>query len=288
MRIAIMTDTNSGITVEEGKELGVYVLPMPVIIGEKTYLEGKDINTNQLSEKMLDGVLTSTSQPSPGSLLEMWDDILDEGYDYILHIPMTSGLSGSCDTAKGLAKGYEGKVIVVDNHRISVPQRESVLEAKRMVDAGYEALEIANYLEETGLDCSIYITVSDLKYLQRSGRLGSTSAFLGSLLNIKPILTIQGEKIDAFAKCRGLKICQRKMIEAIENDIKERFKEVAKENLQVMVAGTLIDKEEIEEWTNMVKEAFPFSNVYYGGLPCSILSHVGPGCMGIGIAIKKH
>lgn len=288
MKIAIMTDTNSGITVDEGKDLGIFVLPMPISIEDVTYLEGKDISTEEMCKKMLEGVTTSTSQPSPGSLLGMWDDILDEGYDYILHIPMTSGLSGSCQTAKGLARSYEGKVIVVDNHRISVPQRESVLEAKRMVDEGFKAKEIAEYLESSGLDCSIYITVSDLKYLQRSGRLGSTSAFLGSLLNIKPILTIQGEKIDAFAKCRGLKICQRKMIEAISNDIETRFKDALKETLQVMVAGTLINKEEIDEWTEMVKEAFPFSEVYYGGLPCSILSHVGPGCMGIAVAIKKH
>lgn len=288
MKIAIMTDTNSGITVEEGKKLGIFVLPMPVIIQDVTYLEGEDISTMDMSEKMLEGVLTSTSQPSPGSLLEMWDDILEEGYDYILHIPMTSGLSGSCQTAKGLAKSYEGKVIVVDNHRISVPQRESVLEAKRMADKGLEAQYIAAYLEQSGLNCSIYITVSDLKYLQRSGRLGSTSAFLGSLLNIKPILTIQGEKIDAFAKCRGLKNCQRKMMEAIQNDIENRFKDIPKENLQVMVAGTLTNEEDIAEWTNMVSKAFPFSSVYYGNLPCSILSHVGPDCLGIAVSIKKY
>lgn len=287
MKTAIITDTNSGINKKEADEMGIFLLPMPVNVSDKTYLEGIDISLDEMYGMMEEGIETTTSQPSPGSLMEMWDDILDE-YDEIVHIPMTSGLSGSCENAKGLARGYEGKVIVVDNHRISVPQRESVLEAKAMADAGKEGKEIAQYLEDTGMDCSIYITVSDLKYLRRSGRLGSTSAFLGSLLNIKPILTIQGEKIDAFAKCRGLKICERKMIEALENDINTRFKDVPEDNIQVLVAGTLKEQSEIDEWTNTVQDAFPYSKVYYNALPCSILSHVGPGCRGIAVVVKKY
>lgn len=287
MKTAIITDTNSGINKKEADEMGIFLLPMPVNVSDKTYLEGIDISLDEMYGMMEEGIETTTSQPSPGSLMEMWDDILDE-YDEIVHIPMTSGLSGSCENAKGLARGYEGKVIVVDNHRISVPQRESVLEAKAMVDAGKEGKEIAQYLEDTGMDCSIYITVSDLKYLRRSGRLGSTSAFLGSLLNIKPILTIQGEKIDAFAKCRGLKICERKMIEALENDINTRFKDVPEDNIQVLVAGTLKEQSEIDEWTKTVQDAFPYSKVYYNALPCSILSHVGPGCRGIAVVVKKY
>ena len=287
MKTAIMTDTNSGINKKEADELGIFLLPMPVIVKDKTYLEGIDISLGEMYEIMEDGIETSTSQPSPGSLMEMWDDILEE-YDEVVHIPMTSGLSGSCENARGLARGYKGRVIVVDNHRISVPQRESVLEAKKMADMGKNGQEIAEYLEESGKDSSIYITVSDLKYLQRSGRLGSTSAFLGSLLNIKPILTIQGEKIDAFAKCRGIKLCERKMIEALENDINVRFKDVPKENIQVVVAGTLKEQDEIDEWTKAVQEAFPYSRVYYNALPCSILSHVGPGCKGLGAVVKKY
>lgn len=287
MKTAIMTDTNSGINKKEADELGIFLLPMPVIVKDKTYLEGIDISLGEMYEIMEDGIETSTSQPSPGSLMEMWDDILEE-YDEVVHIPMTSGLSGSCENARGLAIGYKGRVIVVDNHRISVPQRESVLEAKKMADMGKNGQEIAEYLEESGKDSSIYITVSDLKYLQRSGRLGSTSAFLGSLLNIKPILTIQGEKIDAFAKCRGIKLCERKMIEALENDINVRFKDVPKENIQVVVAGTLKEQDEIDEWTKAVQEAFPYSRVYYNALPCSILSHAGPGCKGLGAVVKKY
>ena len=287
MKTAIMTDTNSGINKKEADELGIFLLPMPVIVKDKTYLEGIDISLGEMYEIMEDGIETSTSQPSPGSLMEMWDDILEE-YDEVVHIPMTSGLSGSCENARGLARSYKGRVIVVDNHRISVPQRESVLEAKKMADMGKNGQEIAEYLEESGKDSSIYITVSDLKYLQRSGRLGSTSAFLGSLLNIKPILTIQGEKIDAFAKCRGIKLCERKMIEALENDINVRFKDVPKENIQVVVAGTLKEQDEIDEWTKAVQEAFPYSRVYYNALPCSILSHAGPGCKGLGAVVKKY
>lgn len=287
MKTAIMTDTNSGINKKEADELGIFLLPMPVIVKDKTYLEGIDISLGEMYEMMEDGIETSTSQPSPGSLMEMWDDILEE-YDEVVHIPMTSGLSGSCENARGLARGYKGRVIVVDNHRISVPQRESVLEAKKMADMGKNGQEIAEYLEESGKDSSIYITVSDLKYLQRSGRLGSTSAFLGSLLNIKPILTIQGEKIDAFAKCRGIKLCERKMIEALENDINVRFKDVPKENIQVVVAGTLKEQDEIDKWTKAVQEAFPYSRVYYNALPCSILSHAGPGCKGLGAVVKKY
>ena len=287
MKTAIMTDTNSGINKKEADELGIFLLPMPVIVKDKTYLEGIDISLGEMYEIMEDGIETSTSQPSPGSLMEMWDDILEE-YDEVVHIPMTSGLSGSCENARGLARGYKGRVIVVDNHRISVPQRESVLEAKKMADMGKNGQEIAEYLEESGKDSSIYITVLDLKYLQRSGRLGSTSAFLGSLLNIKPILTIQGEKIDAFAKCIGIKLCERKMIEALENDINVRFKDVPKENIQVVVAGTLKEQDEIDEWTKTVQEAFPYSRVYYNALPCSILSHAGPGCKGLGAVVKKY
>ena len=287
MKTAIMTDTNSGINKKEADELGIFLLPMPVIVKDKTYLEGIDISLGEMYEMMEDGIETSTSQPSPGSLMEMWDYILVE-YDEVVHIPMTSGLSGSCENARGLARCYKGRVIVVDNHRISVPQRESVLEAKKMADMGKNGQEIAEYLEESGKDSSIYITVLDLKYLQRSGRLGSTSAFLGSLLNIKPILTIQGEKIDAFAKCRGIKLCERKMIEALENDINVRFKDVPKENIQVVVAGTLKEQDEIDEWTKTVQEAFPYSRVYYNALPCSILSHAGPGCKGLGAVVKKY
>lgn len=288
MRIAIMTDTNSGITAEEGKQTGIYVLPMPILIDNTCYLEGINIKPEKMYEAMKSGYQTSTSQPSPGDIVELWNSILSSGYDEIVHIPMTSGLSGSCQTAALLSEEYKGKVYVVDNHRISVTQRESVLEAKRMADIGYTAVEIKEYLETTALESSIYLTVASLKYLQRGGRLSSTSAVLGSVLNVKPILSIQGEKINAFSKCRGMKMCERKMIEAIKNDIASRFANISAEKLQIAVAGSLQNQEDITHWHDTVQSAFPDMNVYYNPLPCSIVSHVGPDCMGIGVTVIKH
>lgn len=288
MSIAIMTDTNSGITAEEGKRRGIYVLPMPVLIDDTCYLEGENIKAEQMYEAMKLGYQTSTSQPSPGDVVELWDSILESGCEEIVHIPMTSGLSGSCHNAKVLSEEYKGKVHVVDNHRISVTQRESVLEAKRMADIGYSAEEIKEYLEETAFQSSIYLTVASLKYLQRGGRLSSTSAVIGSVLNIKPILSIQGEKIEAFSKCRGMKICEGKMIEAIKNDIANRFSDISTEKLRIAVAGSLQNQEDIAHWLDAVQSAFPNIKVYYDPLPCSIVSHVGPDCKGIGVSVIEH
>ena len=288
MKIAVLTDTNSGITVEEGIKYGISVLSMPVLIDERCYLEGVDIEIEQLYEAMKKECRMSTSQPSPGSVMEMWNSLLREGYDQIVHIPMTSGLSGSCHNAKLLAENFQGKVYVADNHRISVTQRESVLEAKRMADAGYSAEEIRDYLEASAFQSSIYLTVSSLDYLKRGGRLSSTSAMLGTVLNVKPILSIQGEKIDAFSKCRGMKTCEKKMIEALKNDIAERFSDISAGNLRVAAAGTLQDPEDVASWLHAVRDAFPDIPVYYSPLPCSIACHVGPDCRGIAVSVVKY
>ena len=252
------------------------------------YLEGKNIKPEQMYEAMKSGYQTSTSQPSPGDIVELWDSILNSGYDEIVHIPMTSGLSGSCQNAAILSQEYKGKVHVVDNHRISVTQRESVLEAKRMADKGYSAVEIKEYLEETAFQSSIYLTVASLKYLQKGGRLSATSAVIGSVLNVKPILSIQGEKIDVFSKCRGIKMCEKEMIEAIKNDIATRFPDIPENRIRIAIAGSLQNQEDITQWLTIVQNAFPNMNVYYNSLPCSIVSHVGPDCMGIGAAVIKH
>lgn len=288
MSIAIMTDTNSGITAEEGKQIGIYVLSMPILIDNTCYLEGKNIKPEQMYEAMRSGYQTSTSQPSPGDIVELWDSILNSGYDEIVHIPMTSGLSGSCQNAVILSREYKGKVHVVDNHRISVTQRESVLEAKRMADKGYSAVEIKEYLEETAFQSSIYLTVASLKYLQKGGRLSATSAMIGSVLNVKPVLSIQGEKIEVFSKCRGIKMCEKKMIEAIKNDIATRFPDIPENRIRIAIAGSLQNQEDITQWLTIVQNAFPNMDVYYNSLPCSIVSHVGPDCMGIGAAVIKH
>lgn len=287
MKTAIMTDTNSGISIEEGRELGIYVLPMPILIDDECYLESIDITVEQLFEAMESDKNVSTSQPSPGDVIDMWNLILDEGYDEIVHIPMTSGLSGSCQSAMLFAEDFDEKVQVVDNHRISVTQREAALEAKRMADSGKSAKAIKTYLEDTALQASIYIAVDSLKYLQRGGRLSASAATLGTLLNIKPILSIQGEKLDAFAKMRGAKQCERKMIEALKNDIATRFSDVPEEELQVATAGTLQKQEDIDHWLSQVQNAFPNQKVYYASLPCSISTHLGPECKGIGVVLRK-
>lgn len=285
MRTAIMTDTNSGITVEEGKKAGIYVLPMPVIIEQKCYLEGVDITHRQLYDAMLSDKELSSSQPSPGDVMAMWDTILSEGYDEIVYIPMSSGLSGSCQNAILLAQEYDSKVLVVDNHRISVTLMESVYDAKCFADKGLSGEEIKKTLEESAYQASIYITVNSLKYLLKGGRITPSAAAIGSILNIKPVLTIQGEKLDLITKVRGIKQAERKMIEALKADIASRFSDIPAKRLRVATAGTFDKPEEAERWRNMVQEAFPESDVYYMPLSCSIACHVGVGAVGIGAIV---
>lgn len=288
MKTAIVTDTNSGITIEEAEMLGIYLLPMPVIIDGNSYLEGIDIKTENLYKTMEEEHSISTSQPSPDSVTKLWDTVLKQGYDEIVHIPMTSGLSGSCQTAVMLAGDYPSKVLVVDNRRISITQRESVLEAVRMAAAGYSAKEIKTCLEKNALQASIYLTVESLKYLKQGGRLSPSAAMLGTILNIKPVLSIQGEQIEAFAKIRGIKNCEKKMAEAIQNDIDSRFASAPKEKISINVAGSLQKPDEIEDWKNTIQTAFPDYMVEYFALPCSIAVHVGPGCLGIAVCVSEH
>ena len=190
MKTAILTDTNSGLTVEEGEKRGIYVLPMPVIIDGDSYLEGVDITHDQLFDALRREKEVSSSQPSPGDVMALWERVLDNGYDELVYIPMSSGLSASCRNAMQLAEEYGSKVRVVDNHRISATLLESVLDAKTMADRGRSAEEIKEYLESTALEATIYLTVDSLKYLKKTGRITPAAAAIGSMLNIKPILTI--------------------------------------------------------------------------------------------------
>lgn len=288
MKTAIVTDTNSGISPEEAQKAGIYLLPMPVIIDGSCRLEGIDIQTEEFYEAQEKGCSISTSQPAAGAVTDLWDSLFQMGYEEIVHIPMTSGLSGSCQSAVMLAAEYASRVFVVDNHRISATQQAAALEAKRMADAGFSGKEIQASLEATGLQASIYLTVESLKYLQKGGRLSPSAAMLGTLLNIKPILSIQGAQIDAFAKIRGLKKCEKKMIEAIQNDITNRFSQTASEKLQIHTAGTLRQEEEIRQWIQVVQEAFPDKEVRYSPLPCSIATHVGPGAFGIAVSVSEY
>lgn len=275
MKIAIATDTNSGITAMEGEKLGVFVLAMPVNLEETIHYEGIDITSEQLYDAMRQHRDVSTSQPSPGQLMELWDGILAKGYDEIVYIPMSSGLSGSCQSAALFAQDYGGRVQVVDNHRISVTQKESVISALRLVEQGYDAGQIRDFLEKHAYDASIYITVDSMEYLKKGGRVTPAAATLATVLNLKPVLTIQGDKLDAFAKVRGMKLAESKMIEAIHQDRAERFKDVPESRLLIETAGTLENGELAEHWRQQVQAEFPFAKVSYANLPCSIACHVG-------------
>lgn len=275
MKIAIATDTNSGITAMEGEKLGVFVLAMPVNLEETIHYEGIDITSEQLYDAMRQHRDVSTSQPSPGQLMELWDGILEKGYDEIVYIPMSSGLSGSCQSAALFAQDYDGRVQVVDNHRISVTQKESVISALRLVEQGYDAGQIRDFLEKHAYDASIYITVDSMEYLKKGGRVTPAAATLATVLNLKPVLTIQGDKLDAFAKVRGMKLAESKMIEAIHQDRAERFKDVPESRLLIETAGTLENSELAEHWRQQVQAEFPFAKVSYANLPCSIACHVG-------------
>lgn len=287
MKIAIVTDTNSGISAQEAKELGIFLLPLPVLIDGKSYLESIDITIGDLYDAMKRDADISTSQSAPALILELWDELLANGYDAIVHIPMTSGLSGSCHSAAMLAQDYEGRVFVVDNHRVSVTQRLCVMEAKAMADAGESAQAIKAYLEETGSRARIYVTLDSLKHLQKGGRLSASGALVGTLLNIKPVAFIGTGNVETFAKARGMKAAQKRMIEAVQADIAELFADVPRTKLRIATAGTLATQEEIDTWVSTVKAAFPDLNVFYDPLPCSLSTHIGPNAMGVSVSVVE-
>ena len=282
MKTAILTDTNSGLTVEEGEKRGIYVLPMPVIVEGNSYLEGVDITHDQLFDALRREKEVSSSQPSPGDVMALWERVLDNGYDELVYIPMSSGLSASCHNAVQLAAEYGSKVRVVDNHRISATLLESVLDAKAMADRGRSAEEIKEYLESTALEATIYLTVDSLKYLKKTGRITPAAAAIGGMLNIKPILTIQGEKLDLFSKVRGNKQSGKKMIEAVRADIAARFSQIPEERVVVATAGTFEREEDALRWLRFVQAAFPDKSVYYVPLSCSIACHVGINAVAVG------
>lgn len=287
MKIAIATDTNSGITEQSIQTQGLYVLAMPVIIAGQMYLEGTEIRSQHLYEAMKQDQAISSAQPSPGKLMELWDRIFQDGYDEIVYIPMSSGLSGSCQTAMQFAMEYDGRVQVVDNHRISVTQQESVFSACRLAQQGYSAEEIKAYLEARAYDASIYISVDSLEYLKKGGRITPAVAAFAAILNIKPVLTIQGDKLDTFAKARGMRQAETKMIEAVKQDRTTRFADVPDAQLQIETAGTFEDDAQAQKWRSLVQSEFPNLEVSYTHLPCSIACHVGMNAAGIAIMKKE-
>lgn len=277
-KIAIVTDSNSGITQEMGKSMGIYVIPMPFFIDGELFLEDITLTQEEFYKRLGDNSDISTSQPSPGEVMECWDELLKE-YDEIVHIPMSSGLSSTCHAAQSLSQEYEGKVCVVDNQRISVTQKQSVEDAIVLRDAGKSAAEIKEILEAEKLQASIYITVDTLKYLKKGGRITPAAAALGTVLNLKPVLQIQGDKLDAFSKVRGWKAAKRTMLKAIEKDLEERFSEV-REDMVLGMAYTC-SKEEAQEWKQEIAEKFPEYEIVEGPLSLSVACHIGPGAMAV-------
>lgn len=277
-KIAIVTDSNSGITQEMGKSIGIHVIPMPFFIDGALFLEDITLTQEEFYKRLRENSDISTSQPSPGEVMECWEELLKE-YDEIVHIPMSSGLSSTCHAAQSLSEEYEGKVYVVDNQRISVTQKQSVEDAMVLRDAGKSAAEIKEILEAEKLQASIYITVDTLKYLKKGGRITPAAAALGTVLNLKPVLQIQGDKLDAFSKVRGWKAAKRTMLKAIEKDLKERFSEV-EEDMVLGMAYTC-SKEEAKEWKQEIAEKFPGYEIVEGPLSLSVACHIGPGAMAV-------
>ena len=279
-KIAIVTDSNSGITQDQAKELGIRVLPMPFNIGEKTYFEDMDLTQQQFYDMLGDGENIATSQPSPESVLNLWDELLKD-YDEIVHIPMSSGLSGTCDTAKMLASDYDERVWVVDNQRISVTQRQSTLDAMNLAKKGFSGKEIHDILERERRESSIYIMVDTLKYLKKGGRITPAAAALGTLLRLKPVLQIQGKKLDAFAKARTVKQARTIMIDAMKKDLAERIGKSARgEKVYLSIAHTQ-NEELARDFREEIKKDFPEHDIYIAPLSLSVACHIGPGALAV-------
>lgn len=283
-KVAVLTDSNSGITQVDAKELGVYVIPMPFFINNETYYEDIDLTQEQFYEKLVDGVDISTSMPMVGGVTDTWDKLLQE-YDEIVYVPMSSGLSSSCETAYMLSQDYDGKVQVVNNQRISVTQRQSVMDAKELAENGKSAAEIKEILEQHKMESSIYIMVDTLSYLKKGGRITPAAAALGTLLRLKPVLQIQGERLDAFAKARTVKQAKSIMIEAMKKDFKERFESEDGSKMHLEMAYTH-DLAQAEQFKKEVQEAFPNNEIIMQPLSLSVSCHIGPGAIAIACSKK--
>lgn len=284
-KIAIVTDSNSGITQDEGRKLGISVLPMPFYINEVMYLEGVTLSQEEFYERLKKDEPISTSQPNPGEVCGLWDTLLKE-YDEIVHIPMSSGLSASCETAMGLARDYDGKVQVVDNQRISVTQKQSVMDALTLVQAGKSAAEIREILEAESRESSIYITLETLKYLKKGGRITPAAAAIGTVLNLKPVLQIQGDKLDAYSKVRGRKQAKRVMLKAMKEDFDSRFAEYAKRGEMCLEMAYTGNQEEAEEFKKEVQEMFPDYEIQMDPLSLSVACHIGHGALAVACSKK--
>lgn len=285
-KIAIMTDSNSGIAPDEAKQLGIKVLPMPFMIQGETYYEDVNLSQEQFYSMLNEGEDISTSMPAMGDTMDAWDELLKE-HDEVVYIPMSSGLSGSCHAAVMLSEEYDGKVHVVDNHRISVTMRQSVLDALELSKAGLDGKAIKEKLEEIKGESSIYIMVDTMHYLKKGGRVTPAAAALGTLLRIKPVLSIQGEKLDLFSKARTVKNAKTTMIAQIKKEFEERFNSPDGANMHLAVAYTC-DKEAATQWKEEVEAEFPGCEVVMNPLSLSVSCHIGPGAIAIACSKKMN
>lgn len=283
-KVAIVTDSNSGINQKESAALGIRVVPMPFMIDGEEYFEDINLTQEEFYRKLTDGAEISTSMPTPGSVTDLWDEVL-QSYDEIVYIPMSSGLSGSCQTAAMLAEDYGGRVQVVNNQRISVTQRQSVLDAMELAQAGQGAVQIKEHLEEAKLESTVYIMVDTLTYLKRGGRITPAVAAFGTLLRIKPVLQIHGEQLDTFAKARTIKQAKRIMIDTMKQDFKERFQDEGGSSVHLAI-GYTCDKEVMEAFKEEVQAEFPNNEIYAAPLSLSVSCHIGPGSLAIASSQK--
>ena len=279
-KIAIVTDSNSGITQKEGKELGISVIPMPFYINEELYFEDITLTQEEFYQKLDEDADIKTSQPAPGDVLDLWEKLLED-HDEIVHIAMSSGLSSSCATSAMLADDYDGKVQVVDNQRISVTQRQSVADAMKLAEEGKSAKEIKDILEADKLDSGIFIMVDTLKYLKKGGRVTSAGAAIGTVLGIKPVLQIHGEKLDAFAKTRGVKQAKKKMIAAVRKELEERFPDGDFAKHAYLQSAYTKDKEAALKWKEELMAEFPEMEFHQDPLSLSVACHIGAGALAV-------
>lgn len=285
-KVAIVTDSNSGITQAKAKEMGIYVLPMPFYINGELFFEDISLTQEEFYQRLAEDADISTSQPAPGDVLELWNRLLKD-YEQVVHIPMSSGLSGTCETAMMLAEEYDGRVQVVNNQRISVTQYQSVKDAMEMAAVGMDAATIKNRLEETRFDASIYITVETLKYLKKGGRVTPAGAALGTVLNVKPVLTIQGGKLDAYSKVRGMKSARKTMVEAIKQDLETRFHDLYHSGqMRLEIAYSGADDLLAQDWKKQLSEAFPGHTFEMAPLSLSVSCHIGPGALAVACSRK--
>ena len=281
--VGVVTDSHGGISVEEAKKLGVKVLPMPFYFGDDCYYEGVSITRSEFFDRLKAGENVSTSQPSPEAVMDIWRESLKE-YETILYMPLSSGLSGSCNTAKMLAKEdeFEGKVFVVDNGRVSTPMHRSILDALELIEEGYDVKRIQEILEASRDKMAIYIAVETLEYLKKGGRVTPATAALGTLLNIKPVLKFDVGVLETYKKCRGMKKARREMLEAMKQEFETRFREYYDRNEIYLLAASSADEETTNEWIEEIQEFFPGMEVLCDDLSMGLSCHVGDGGLGIG------